>query len=354
MKEPVLTDYYNPQTIMEPSQHPNINHPLKCLEWYRGKKICVTGAGGFKGYVLSEWLETLGAEVLKIDIIRHVMSNKPISAADLTQEVPETVAQSDVVFHLAAQAIVSVGFADPTWTFRSNIMGTVNLLTRCASWKVPVVVVTSDKVYQTRLKALTETDPLGSIKDPYSASKAAQDIIARSYASLGCRVAVARAGNVIGGGDTGKDRLVPDYFRAVKSGKPIMIRHPMAERPWQYVFDCLRGYLYLGIELVEKRVGPGMAFNFGPEDSYPVRSLLDTLDHYVDPDPKPIRIIQPSDMPETQILKLDSYAARLSLGWKPETCLEAACAMTARWWKRRSADAATAFSIEEYKRLCAS
>jgi CDP-glucose 4,6-dehydratase len=242
-------------------------------------------------------------------------------------------ARPEVVFHLAAQPIVRRSFQAPRETYEVNVMGTVNLLEAARGADVrAVVVVTSDKCYENRGRPLREDDPLGG-RDPYSSSKAAAELVTAAYRSAfpdGPRIASARAGNVIGGGDWGADRLVPDAMRAALAGGTVAVRHPEATRPWQHVLDPLRGYLILAQALCEQPEAAA-AWNFGPADAAPVRRVLDRLSALwpgglawqTDAGPHP---------PEEPALRLDSARARERLGWAPRWDLEAALRAVVEWY----------------------
>ena len=254
--------------------------------FWRGKRVLLTGHSGFKGSWLTIWLHRLGAKVTgvslqpvttpnlyteaKIEKIcrRHFCDIRNFSAvAELVQET-----RPDVVLHLAAQPLVHTSYREPLLTFETNTLGAVHLLEAvrgCDSIRV-VVMVTTDKVYREtdNNRPYRETDTLGG-HDPYSASKAAAEIIIASYrdaylAAKGLAVASARAGNVIGGGDWSQDRLIPDAVRAWQSGRALEIRQPGAVRPWQHVLEPLRGYLMLAQQLWNDPALAG-AYNFGPD-----------------------------------------------------------------------------------------
>jgi CDP-glucose 4,6-dehydratase len=258
---------------------------------------------------------------------------------------------ADVVLHLAAQAIVRRSLADPVETWAVNVVGTANVL-EAARGAEHVLVVTSDKCYRDveSGRSMTEADALGG-KDPYSASKAAQELVARSYRdTLDLPVATARAGNVIGGGDWAADRLVPDLFRAALAGRPLEIRSPRAVRPWQHVLNPLSGYL----ALVE--AGAGGAFNFGPdpEDERPVEWIVERLQERW---PEPIevrRAVDPDADKESAVLRLDSRKAREVLGWTPAWGLAEGLDATVRWYDEqrngRDVRALTVSQIEEFSR----
>ncbi len=255
---------------------------------YRGRRVLITGHTGFKGSWLALWLKQLGAEVggfslglptepCGFDIlglahhVRHYLGDIRDRAA-LEKVVDEF--RPEIVFHLAAQSLVRRSYEDPVLTFETNAMGMVNLLecVRARSWISAVVLITSDKTYRNDewCWGYRETDALGG-RDPYSGSKSCADLIAHSYyhsflQNGPSRVAVTRAGNVIGGGDWAADRIVPDCIRAWSVGQSVAVRNPHATRPWQHVLEPLSGYLWLGARLLAQQAGiNGEAFNFGPD-----------------------------------------------------------------------------------------
>ncbi len=307
--------------------------------------MLVTGHTGFKGAWLCLWLQQLGAELTGLsngvpttpslfalarvqDGLSHVVADVRDAAA-----VAAAVAASrpEVVVHMAAQPLVRRSFVAPRETYEINVMGTVNVLdavrTAGADSIRAVVNVTSDKCYDNREQGrpFTEDDPMGG-HDPYSNSKGCAELVAdafrRSFFSGpgdGPRVASARAGNVIGGGDWGEDRLVPDIMRAAAAGAPIAIRNPEAVRPWQHVLNPLSGYLVIAQELMGADPGTAAAgWNFGPaqDDVRPVRWITDRL---AERWPEPLRwAVEPGPHPhEAQLLSLDSTHARERLGWHP-------------------------------------
>lgn len=254
--------------------------------FWRGKRVLLTGHTGFKGAWLALWLQRLGAEVVGLALPpatlpslferAQVASTCQSHVGDIRDAAALAAlvqrSQPDIVFHLAAQALVRVSYRDPVTTFATNVMGTVHTLEalRTVDSVRAVVVVTTDKVYQNLEHAFPyrETDALGG-HDPYSASKAAAEMVVTSYrasflADRQVAVASARAGNVIGGGDWSEDRLIPDAIRAWDAGQPLQIRRPDAVRPWQHVLEPLCAYLRLAEQLVAQPDLAG-AYNFGPQ-----------------------------------------------------------------------------------------
>ena len=321
---------------------------------YRGRSVLVTGHTGFKGSWLVLWLAGLGAEVtgvalapdtmpnhwdlLKLGINEHRLDIRDAQA--LARVVAK--AQPEIVFHLAAQPLVRRSYRDPLESWSTNVMGTANLLEACRQTKSvrAIVIVTSDKCYQNQewSRGYQETDRLGG-HDPYSASKAATELVAASYRSAFFHaanaplLATARAGNVIGGGDWAEDRLIPDLVRAIATNTNLEVRSPQATRPWQYVLESLSGYLLLGQKLAEGKREFAEAWNFGPgpEDNRTVADVLARLGAHW-PELAWQLITQPQPH-EAKLLYLDSTKARTELGWKPVWALDVALAATAEWYR---------------------
>ena len=316
---------------------------------YHGRRVFLTGHTGFKGSWLAWWLHRLGAEVAGYAL---PPSTQPSlwQALGLERDIQDIQSdirdlprlkqamqafRPDLVFHLAAQALVLPSYEDPIGTFSTNLMGTVNVLEacrRCDSLQA-VVVVTTDKCYLNAGagRAFQEDDPLGGA-DPYSASKACAELAVAAYRhSFWAKdrgLATVRAGNVIGGGDWSPQRLMPDLVRAVQSGRTLTLRRPEARRPWQHVLDPLRGYLTLGAELGARPEEFSGAWNFGPAESEArqVRELVELAGGawQLDPDPAP---------PEANQLQLDSTKASSLLGWCPRWSLEIAATRTMAWYQ---------------------
>ena len=325
------------------------------LDFWRGKRVLVTGHSGFKGAWLTIWLHRLGAEVTGISL-------PPITNPDLfTLAKVEQLCQShfcdirdeksiakqiseirpDIVFHLAAQALVRASYRNPLETFATNVMGTAHVLdalkgldnTRVA------VIVTTDKVYQNWewLWPYREDDALGG-HDPYSASKAASEMVVAGYrqaflSAQGVATASARAGNVIGGGDWSEDRLIPDAVRAWQTGNPLHIRHPDAIRPWQHVLEPLAGYVVLAQKLWEQPLLSG-AYNFGPNTSE-VASVRDVVELASNAfDKGGLRYGEIDEGPhEAGQLALENSKARLALGVAPLWSLTEAVNRTIAWYQ---------------------
>jgi CDP-glucose 4,6-dehydratase len=333
---------------------------------FRGVRALVTGHTGFKGGWLAEWLLADGAVVGGFALAPETpnlfqdlglggrMDSVFADMRDLAA-VERTLRDfaPDVIFHLAAQALVRESYANPVGTFAANVLGTAHVLEaarRCPSVRA-IVCVTSDKCYENREQArgYRESDPLGG-RDPYSASKAAAEIVAGSYRDAifplegRIRLATARAGNVIGGGDWSKDRLVPDIVRAIGAGQPIVLRNPNAVRPWQHVLEPLRGYLALGHGLLTGAPVEG-AWNFGPGRENEI-TVADMVHRFLRTWGSDIAVeIRPSPLPEAKTLRLESAKAHAELGWRPALCIGETIEMTAAWY-RAGADSGPARAAE--------
>ena len=311
---------------------------------YHGRRVLVTGHTGFKGSWLTTWLLKLGAEVIGVsrDVptqpamfeelalagrIRHIQAD----IRDLgTMRALIVGEQPDFVFHLAAQAIVSTSYSDPVETMTTNVVGTMNILEALRTLNRPcvAVLITSDKCYDNVewVWGYRETDGLGG-KDVYSGSKGAAELVIKSYLHSffqnghAVRLAVGRAGNVIGGGDWAKDRVVADCMRAWSESRCVEIRSPQATRPWQHVLEPLSGYLVLGQALAQQPQLHGEAFNFGPraEQSRTVVELLGDLGRYwgfADTD-QAYRVTANIPFHEAGLLKLNCDKALFQLKWEP-------------------------------------
>jgi CDP-glucose 4,6-dehydratase len=341
--------------------------------FWRGRRVLVTGHTGFKGAWLTLWLRALGAEVtgLSRDVpsdpsLHELVGGEPGVEADVRDypAVRAAVAehQPDVVFHLAAQALVRESFRAPRETYEVNVMGTVNVFeaVRELGGERVVVNVTSDKCYENREWewGYREPEPKGGF-DPYSNSKGCSELVTDAYrrsffsAPGGPRLASARAGNVVGGGDWAVDRLLPDLMRGALAGTPVRVRNPESIRPWQHVLNPLSGYLALA-EAVAGDPAFADGWNFGPadEDARPVGWIVErlgelwpgTLEVATDPGPHPH---------EARYLKLDSSKARAYLDWRPRWDLEDALARIVEWYSalRDGADvrAVTLAQIEAFQ-----
>lgn len=325
---------------------------------WHGRRVLVTGHTGFKGGWLSLFLHELGARVFGYSLLPEAEPNLFL-AAGIDRVVEGTIADvrdlsalsdalshsdAEVVFHLAAQPLVRRGYADPIATYSTNVMGTAHVLEaarQCESVRA-IVVVTTDKCYESREldRGYRETDRLGG-SDPYSSSKACAELIARAYRRAfigadkrGMLIATARAGNVIGGGDWARGRLIPDAVRAFCAGETLLIRQPDSVRPWQHVLDPLSGYVVLAERLLSGEAELADAFNFGPtaQNAESVREVVDAVAVLWGNRAK-YAIDARNHPPETRLLYIDSTKAGTDLGWCPKLDLTMALKMTVDWYK---------------------
>ena len=327
---------------------------------YAGKRVLLTGHTGFKGSWLAFWLSQMGADVLGYALEPDTNPNH-FSMLDLPIEsVIGDIRdiehldrvfgrfQPEIVFHLAAQPLVRLSYSEPVETFQTNVMGTVNIFEACrrTSSVKAVINITSDKCYENRewVWGYRENDPVGGY-DPYSASKGCAELVTSAYRNSffnldeygrkhNTLVASVRAGNVIGGGDWAKDRIITDLMEAVSQGKKLYIRNPRATRPWQHVLEPLSGYLLLGQKLLEGKKEFAEAWNFGPNDdgAIPVvqmvqemRKIWDKIDYQIEQNK--------SNPHEAGLLKLDCSKARIKLNWKGVWDSRTTFAKTAKWYQ---------------------
>jgi CDP-glucose 4,6-dehydratase len=327
--------------------------------FWQGRRVLVTGHTGFKGSWLCLWLQKMGAVVHGYSLappttpslfaVAQVGAGMSGDIADVRDLASLTTAlaafRPEIVLHLAAQALVRLSYEQSAETFATNVMGTVNLLEavrRCDSVQA-TVIVTSDKCYHNREvnHAYGEGDPMGG-HDPYSASKGCAELVAAAYGRSFFAVAEhghlasARAGNVIGGGDWARDRLLPDLMQSLAKGDVPVIRSPRAVRPWQHVLEPLAGYLVLAQALAEGRLARwGEGWNFGPDpvDERRVGEVADTVCRLWG-DGARVEIRENPDAPhEASLLTLNSTKARQQLGWAPRWSLNQALEQTVRWYQ---------------------
>jgi len=342
--------------------------------FYSNKRVFLTGHTGFKGSWLAEWLLLLGAEVYGYaldpqthEVLYGQLGLERRMAMDTRGDLADRIkldraladANPDIIFHLAAQPLVRLSYEIPVETFATNVMGTAHLLDAVRRLNRPctVICITTDKCYENRewLHAYRENDAMGG-HDPYSASKGAAELVISSFRDSffnrksetgdhgdGIKLASARAGNVIGGGDWAIDRIVPDCIRAIRAGRPIAVRNKIATRPWQHVLEPLGGYLWLGARLARQ---PDLAssFNFGPALTSNrtvadlVRKLLEHLPgEWIDAS-------DPDAPHEASKLNLAIDKAFHLLGWQPVWDFESTIAMTAGWY-RSEADGASPWEL---------
>ncbi len=346
---------------------------MTLADFYRGRRVLITGHTGFKGAWLALWLKRLGARVSGLALDPPAGRPSLFCDANVADGMTSTIGdvrdlrvlrevmaegQCEIVFHLAAQAFVRRSYRMPIETISTNVMGTANLLeaARGTPSVRAIVDVTTDKVYEERagLAGFREDDSLGG-HDPYSASKACAELIASSYRRSfyarenGPQLATARSGNVLGGGDWGEDRLVPGFVRSLAEDRPLVLRRPQAVRPWQHVLEPLAGYLMLGQRLLEDGSAFAEAWNFGPpEASHETVEqlsgrLIDAwgggragIDESADP-----------HLYETRYLALDWEKAEKRLGWSPKMALDETIRLTADWYQAYRADPTTAAELTE-------
>lgn len=326
---------------------------------YNNKTVLVTGHTGFKGSWLVYWLNKMGAkvvgysleaptfpnhiELLNLDIVSVIGDIRDLNK--LNQVFNEY--KPDIVFHLAAQPLVRLSYENPIETYETNVIGTLKVLEACRKNNVKAIVnITSDKAYENKewIWGYRENDPMGGY-DPYSSSKGCADILASSYRNSyfnpkeykkthNTLLSTCRAGNVIGGGDWAKDRLITDIMVSVSQGKKVSIRNPYATRPWEHVLEPLSGYLQIGQKLLEEKVEFAEAWNFGPSDegSITVEEVVnnvkkhwDKIDYEINRDPNQLH--------EANLLKLDCSKAHIQLKWKDVWDSDTTFEKTVKWYK---------------------
>ena len=335
---------------------------LVSSDFWRGKRVLVTGHTGFKGAWLCVWLTEMGADVTGYALppegegVFHdcsVADRMRSHIGDLAEldGLKRTFAESqpEVIFHLAAQALIRRSYREPLATLSTNVLGTAHVLeaVRSTNSVRSVVVVTTDKCYENRewVWGYREVDPLGG-RDPYSASKAAAEIVTAAYRESffpaarhhehRTAIATARAGNVIGGGDWAEDRLVPDIMRALTAGRPVPVRNPQAIRPWQHVLEPLAGYLKLAQRLYLDGARFASAWNFGPpvEGARPVSWVVDYVLSRWEGNQGAVSY-DGGSLHEAHYLKLDSTKAMDELRWHPVLSLEGALDSVIEWHQAR-------------------
>ena len=346
---------------------------------YKGKKVLVTGHTGFKGSWLSIWLKELGAEVIGYSLDPYtkkdnfVLSHLSEKIVDIRGDIRDRKYlrkvfdkyQPEIVFHLAAQPLVRLSYDIPVETYETNLMGTINILEEirnCKNTKIGIMI-TTDKCYENKeqIWGYRENEAFGGY-DPYSSSKGACEIAIQSwrksffnpkdYEKHGKSIASVRAGNVIGGGDWAKDRIVPDCIRALEEGKDIEIRSPRSIRPWEHVLEPLSGYLLLGQKMMEDPIKYCEGWNFGPN--------LDAIVNVWEVAEKIVKnygkgnlkdISDPNALHEAKLLLLDITKSRFELGWKPTLTIDESIELTTEWYKRYISEDVYQLCVEQINKF---
>ncbi len=337
-----------------------VNHEKLFGGIYRGKKVLLTGHTGFKGSWLAQWLQMMGADVYGYALPSpYELNHISLLGLDMEEQIADLRdtatlekyferVRPDIVFHLAAQALVRPSYDDPVETISTNVMGTLHVFeaARKTDSVRAIVNVTSDKCYENRewVWGYRENDPMGGY-DPYSASKGMAELLTSSYrnsffnpADYGKKhqvlLASARAGNVIGGGDWATDRLIPDMMKAAAKGTSVLIRNPKATRPWQHVLEPLSGYLMLGQKLLEGSTFHADGWNFGPENdsNLPVGEIVN-LSHDIWEEVIPEFGKNKDEHHEANLLMLDCSKANKLLKWKPVWHIDETLNKTIGWYQ---------------------
>ena len=354
---------------------------MSLRDFYKGKRVLVTGHTGFKGSWLSIWLHEMGAEVIGVALDPQTEKDNFVLSgigskikADIRADIRDAAEmqrivdtyQPQIVFHLAAQPLVRLSYDEPVDTWQTNVMGTVHVLeaVRATDSVQVAVMITTDKCYENReqMHAYTEDDPMGGY-DPYSSSKGAAEIAISSwrrsfmnpkdYEKHHKMIASVRAGNVIGGGDWAKDRIIPDCIRSIEADTPIPIRNRQAVRPWQHVLEPLSGYLLLAQKMYEEPQAYCEGWNFGPQmdsvvpvwevaekliGAYGKGTLLDQSD--------------PNAVHEANLLMLDITKAKQRLGWHPRMNIDECVKLTADWYKKYRQTDVYRLCVDEINYYC--
>lgn len=346
-------------------------------QFWAGKKVLITGHTGFKGAWLSIWLQHMGATVLGYSLSPPSEPNL-FTAAHIEKDMQSVIGdicdqeklnavfsafKPEIVFHLAAQSLVRPSYFNPIETYRTNVMGTLYVLEamRKASCVRAAVIVTTDKCYENKewCWGYRENEAMGG-HDPYSSSKGCAELLTASYrdsffaADASTYIATARAGNVIGGGDWAKDRLIPDAIRAWLNNQEVTIRYPKATRPWQHVLEPLSGYLILAEQLFNNGKSFAQAWNFGPQDesTKPVSWIMEKLVEFTEQAIK-WNIEKTDNLHEAGFLKLDCSKAKQYLNWSACWNLEIALKNTIDWYKAWiTKKDLYAYSIEQINAYC--
>jgi CDP-glucose 4,6-dehydratase len=355
---------------------------LNFYKQFKNKTVIVTGHTGFKGSWLSSWLVLLGAKVIGLSInvpsspshfkainLKSKIKNKKIDIRNLKLlKKFFKKYQPDYVFHLAAQSLVKKSYSDPIYTWTTNTIGTLNILESLKEVKknCVTVLITSDKSYKNLeiKRGYKEEDILGG-KDPYSASKASAELAIKSHISsyfpikkTNILIGIARAGNVVGGGDWSEGRLIPDCARSWAKNKKVLIRNPKSTRPWQHVLEAISGYLLLALNLKKNRKLHGEAFNFGPgnNNEYSVMFLVKLMKKYWKNVSWRVENKKKGKFYESNLLKLNSNKARLKLKWKSILSFAETIDMVSNWYKNyysrpQQATKITFNQIKKYEKI---
>lgn len=347
---------------------------------YKDKRVLVTGHTGFKGSWLAIWLKELGAEVIGYSLDPYtekdnfVLSNLSEKIVDIRGDIrdKEKLAEvfskykPEIVFHLAAQPLVRLSYDIPVETYEVNVMGTINVMEEIRKTDTTKIgiLITTDKCYENKeqIWGYRENEPMGGY-DPYSSSKGAAEIAISSwrrsffnpkdFEKHGKSIASVRAGNVIGGGDWAKDRIIPDCIRALEENRVIDIRMPMAVRPWEHVLEPLSGYLLVGQKMIEN---PGQyceGYNFGPtlDAIVPVWDVATMVTKFYGSGGLKDSS-NPNALHEAKLLLLDITKARFELDWKPTLTIENSIELTTEWYKRYKNEDVYNLCLEQIKKFC--
>lgn len=348
------------------------------VDFYRGKRVIITGHTGFKGSWLAIWLHSIGAEVIGIaldpfsDKDNYVLSQLGNKIIDLRADIRDgelmkkifSQHQPEIVFHLAAQPLVRLSYKIPTETYQVNVMGTINIMEAIrATDSVKVgVMITTDKCYENKeqIWGYRENEPMGGY-DPYSSSKGATEIAIASwrrsffnpeqYDKHGKSIASVRAGNVIGGGDWALDRIIPDCVRAIEARKPIEIRSPKAVRPWQHVLEPLAGYMLLAQKMWTEPTKYCEGWNFGPRTES-VSTVWDVATKVIEyyGSGELVDLSNPDALHEANLLMLDITKAKCHLGWEPKMDINQTISMTIDWYRRYQNENIFDVCVEQIKK----
>lgn len=352
---------------------------MKNFKNYKNLKVLVTGSTGFKGSWLCYWLHKEGAKVIGVGL-KPEKNEKLFNALNLNKKIDQyyinildykklanliKLIKPDIIFHLAAKSLVSEGYYQPIETFKTNIIGSANILNLLRNNKhTSLVYVTSDKCYLNNNKnsPFKEEDILGG-NDNYSASKAGAEIVFNSYFKSyfnqeKLRLASVRAGNVIGGGDLKKNRIIPDIYKSIKSGKKLIIRNPQSIRPWQHVLEPLSGYLILGLKLLSRNFNKSIqpSWNFGPERNNN-KNVLNVAKKFLHiwNIKKRIVINNKSEFKESNYLQVNISKAKKQLNWRPKLNFDQSIKFTVEWYKifykSKNVENFTNDQIDEYNSI---